>query len=211
MEMSGGTAIDYEESKLIQAGQRGNRQAVEKLLCTYRRQLFRSALRVLGNVADAEDVLQEAMLSAFRALPRFEGRSRFSTWLTRIVVNAAVMRKRALKARVAVSFEETKDGMAAPLSESLPSRILNPEEEFARTELREQLVSKIDELSPSLRAAFVTSQVEGRSTKETAERLGLTSSAAKARVWRARHRLAAALSGRHYGRGVIAPTEVCIS
>ena len=182
MGMCGGTAIHCGESKLIRAGRSGDRHAVEKLLCAHRRQLFRSALRVLGNVADAEDVLQEAMLSAFRALPRFEGRSRFSTWLTRIVVNAALTRKRALKVRVAVSFEETKDSMEAPLSESFPHRILNPEEEFARTELREQLVSKIDELSPSLRAAFVLCQVEGYSIKETAERLGLTSSAAKIRV-----------------------------
>lgn len=186
---------------MIRAGQRGDRQAVGKLICIYRRRLFRSALRALGNVADAEDVLQEAMLSAFRALPRFEGHSRFSTWLTRIVINAALTRKRALKVRVAVSFEETKDSVAAPLSESFSRRILNPEEEFARTELREQLASKMEELSPSLRAAFV---------KETAERLGLTSSAAKVRVWRARHRLAAELSGRHYGSRVISPAKVCI-
>ena len=210
MGMSGGTAIHYDESKLIRAGQRGGRQAVGKLICIYRRRLFRNAFRALGNVADAEDVLQEAMLSAFRALPRFEGHSRFSTWLTRIVINAALTRKRALKVRVAVSFEDTKDSMAAPLSESISRRILNPEVEFARTELREQLASKIFELSPSLRAAFVLRQVEGYSMKETAERLGLTSSAAKVRVWRARHRLAAELSGRHYGSRVISPAKVCI-
>jgi RNA polymerase sigma-70 factor (ECF subfamily) len=210
MGMSGETAARCDESRLIRAGQRGDRQAVEKLLCIYRRQLFRRALRVLGNGADAEDVLQEAMLSAFRALPRFEGRSRFSTWLTRIVINAALMRKRALKVQVAVSLEETKDSIAAPLLESFPRRILNPEEKFARTELREQLVSKIGELSPSLRAAFVLCQVEGYSTKETAARLGLTSSTAKVSVWRARRRLAAALSRRHSRSRVISPTNVCI-
>lgn len=141
------------------------------MLAGYRRIKFASQ-GLLGNVADAEEILQEAMLSAFRALPRFEGHSRFSRWLTRIVINAALMRKRALKMRVAASFEETKDSMDAPLSESFPHRILNPEEDFARTELREELVSKIGELSPSLRAAFVLCQVEGYSEKETAERLG---------------------------------------
>jgi hypothetical protein len=80
-------AIQGSEEKLIRAGQRGDHQAVETLFRRYQRPLFQTALRVLGNTEDAEDALQDGLLSAYRNLKRFEGRSQFSTWLTRIVIN----------------------------------------------------------------------------------------------------------------------------
>ncbi len=91
--------IQLNEEKLIRAGQRGDEQAVEALFRRYQRPLFQTALRVLGNTEDAEDALQDGLLSAYRNLKRFEGRSQFSTWLTRIVINAALMRRRSAKAR----------------------------------------------------------------------------------------------------------------
>src|SRR5277367_4968068 len=81
------------EQKLIRAGQRGDALAIETLYRRYQRQLFQTALRVLGNAEDAEDALQDGLLSAYRNLKRFEGRSQFSTWLTRIVINAALMKR----------------------------------------------------------------------------------------------------------------------
>src|SRR6202140_624422 len=92
MELLIGAASQLDEDALICAGRRGDHQAVETLFRRYQRRLFQTAMRVLGNAADAEDVLQDAMLSAYRALSRFEGRSQFSSWLTRIVINAALMR-----------------------------------------------------------------------------------------------------------------------
>src|SRR5215467_2447608 len=86
--------IPGSEEKQIRAGQRGDHQAVETLFRRYQRPLFQTALRVLGNTEDAEDALQDGLLSAYRNLKRFEGRSQFSTWLTRIVINAALMRRR---------------------------------------------------------------------------------------------------------------------
>src|SRR2546426_7632086 len=77
-------AIQPNEEKLIRAGQRGDERAVETLFRRYQRPLFQTALRVLGNTEDAEDALQDGLLSAYRNLKRFEGRSQFSTWLTRI-------------------------------------------------------------------------------------------------------------------------------
>ena len=88
---------ELNEAKLIRAGQRGDSQAVETLFRRYQRPLFQTALRVLGNAEDAEDALQDGLLSAYRNLKRFEGRSQFSTWLTRIVINAALMRRRSAK------------------------------------------------------------------------------------------------------------------
>ena len=108
--------IPGSEEKLIRAGQRGDQQAVETLFRRYHRPLFQTALRVLGNTEDAEDALQDGLLSAYRNLKRFEGRSQFSTWLTRIVINAALMRRRSAKARPAVSLDEP------PREDELPAR-----------------------------------------------------------------------------------------
>src|SRR5437879_12030470 len=92
------------EDKLIRAGKRGDHQAVETLFRRYQRPFFQTALRVLGNTEEAEDALQGGMLSAYRNLKRFEGRSQISRWLTRIVINAELMRRRSPKARPAASL-----------------------------------------------------------------------------------------------------------
>src|SRR5271169_662475 len=101
------------EQKLIRAGQRGDAAAIETLFRRYHRQLFQTALRVLGNAEDAEDALQDGLLSAYRNLKRFEGRSQFSTWLTRIVINAALMKRRSAKSRPAVSLDDQRESRGA--------------------------------------------------------------------------------------------------
>src|SRR5713226_3522045 len=78
------------EELLIRKGLRGDEEALETLFTRHKRTLFQTALRLLGNAEDAEDALQDGLLSAYRNLKRFEGRSQFSTWLTRIVINAAL-------------------------------------------------------------------------------------------------------------------------
>src|SRR4029453_15126353 len=95
---------ELNEAKLIRAGKRGDSQAVETLFARYHGPLFKTALLVLGNAEDAEDALQDGLLSAYRNLKRFEGRSQFSTWLTRIVINAALMRRRSARSGPAVSL-----------------------------------------------------------------------------------------------------------
>jgi RNA polymerase sigma-70 factor (ECF subfamily) len=135
------------EDKLIRAGQRGDHQAVETLFRRYQRPLFQTALRVLGNAEDAEDALQDGMLSAYRNLKRFEGRSQFSTWLTRIVINAALMRRRSAKSRPAVSLDETPREDELPASERFADDGPNPEQVFASTEIREMISENLDELS----------------------------------------------------------------
>src|ERR1700739_4462952 len=124
------------EARLIRAGQKGDAQAVETLFRRYQRPLFQTALRVLGNTEDAEDALQDGLLSAYRNLKRFEGRSQFSTWLTRIVINAALMRRRSAKARPAVSLDETPYQDELPPSERFADDGPNPEQVFASTEIR---------------------------------------------------------------------------
>ena len=187
---------ELNEAKLIRAGQRGDGQAVQALFKRYHRPLFQTALRVLGNTEDAEDALQDALLSAYRNLKRFEGRSQFSTWLTRIVINAALMRRRSAKARPAVSLDEPPRDDELPAAERFASRELNPEQVFAGTELREMINNNLAELSPLLRTAFVLREVEGYSTGEAAKKLGVTENTLKARLWRARHQLSERLGRR---------------
>src|ERR1700737_1069439 len=124
-------AMQFDEGKLIRAGQRGDSQAVEALFRRYQRPLFQTALRVMGNTEDAEDALQDGLLSAYRNLKRFEGRSQFSTWLTRIVINAALMRRRSAKARPAVSLDETHHEDEIPASERFADDGPNPGQAIA--------------------------------------------------------------------------------
>ena len=184
------------EERLILAGQKGDSQAVEMLFRRYQRPLFQTALRVLGNAEDAEDALQDGFLSAYRNLKRFEGRSQFSTWLTRIVINAALMRRRSAKARPAVSLDETPREDELPAAERFADDGLNPEQVFENTEIREMINENLDELSPLLRTAFVLREVQGFSTGEAARKLGVTENTLKARLWRARHQLAERLGQR---------------
>ena len=182
--------------KLIRAGQRGDHQAVETLFRRYQRPLCQTALRVLGNTEDAEDALQDGLLSAYRNLKRFEGRSQFSTWLTRIVINAALMRRRSAKARPAVSLDEPPREDELPAAERFADDGLTPEQVFENTEIREMLSENLDQLSPLLRTAFVLREVQGYSTGEAAKKLGVTENTLKARLWRARHQLAERLGRR---------------
>src|SRR6202035_5012777 len=186
----------FNEEKLIRAGQKGDSQAVEALFNRYHRPLFQTALRVLGNAEDAEDALQDGLLSAYRNLKRFEGRSQFSTWLTRIVINAALMRRRSAKSRPAVSLDEAPREDELPVVERFAAKGPNPEQMFAGTELREMISANLDELSPLLRTAFVLRDVQGYSTGEAAKKLGVTENTLKACLWRARHQLAERLGRR---------------
>src|ERR1700742_3479065 len=190
------SGAQYNEDKLIRAGQRGDQQAVDVLFERYHRPLFQTALRVLGNAEDAEDALQDGLLSAYRNLKRFEGRSQFSTWLTRIVINAALMRRRSAKARPAISLDETPREDELPASERFADSGPNPEQVAVSTELREMISENLDELSPLLRTAFVLRDVQGYSTGEAAKKLGVTENTLKARLWRARHQLAERLGRR---------------
>src|SRR5258708_5005146 len=108
-------AIQTNEEKLIRAGQRGDEQASEAFFRGYPRPVVHAALGVGGNGEEAEDALKGGLLSGYRNLKRFEGRSQFSTWLTRIVINAALMRRRSAKARPAISLDET------PREDELPA------------------------------------------------------------------------------------------
>src|SRR5579862_2352126 len=148
-----------EEKGLIKLAMRGDASAFESLYSRHKRALFQTALRVLGNVEDAEDALQEGLLAAYRNLKRFEGRSQFSTWLTRIVINAALMRLRSKRSRPAVSLDDWSAEGEVPLAERFADDSPDPEQVYAGTERREMINQSLIRLSKLPRSAFVNLEV----------------------------------------------------
>jgi len=184
-----------EEHGLIRRAVRGDASAFESLYSRHKRALFQTALRVLGNVEDAEDALQEGLLAAYRNLKRFEGRSQFSTWLTRIVINASLMRRRSMRSRPAVSLDHfSEEENSTPAEERFAAADPSPEEIYERRELRSLIKANLDELSPVLRDAFVLRENQGMTTSEAARALGVSENTLKARLWRARQQLAERLA-----------------
>ncbi|HTQ87428.1 MAG TPA: sigma-70 family RNA polymerase sigma factor [Candidatus Solibacter sp.] len=175
---------------LIQKAQAGNQDALETLFSKQSPALYQTALRLVGTPEEAEDVLQEGMLSAFRNLRRFEGRSQFSTWLTRIVINAALMRLRSRRSRPAVSLDEhLADDDEMTFADQFPDPAPSPEQVVARRELEGLLRQNLETLSPVLRSAFILREMEGFSTEEAAEELGISQGTLKARLHRAKRQL----------------------
>lgn len=158
-------------------------------------QIYNLALRMLNDPQEAEDVLQETFLSAFKALPDFEGRSSLGTWLYRIASNASLMRLRKKRPET-VSVDEP---LATDDGEYLPRQLTDwtnlPEEELLNSETRRVMDQAIGELPESLRIVFVLRDLEGLSTAETGEVLDLSEGAVKTRLHRARLWLRDRLSG----------------
>jgi RNA polymerase sigma-70 factor, ECF subfamily len=148
--------------------------------------LFRVALRSLRNVEDAEDAVQDALLSAYKHIGSFEGRAQLSTWLTKIVMNVARMKLRSRPRQEIVSLDETLRGSETTLASELADPGPNPESYCAHAEMEETLRTALDRISPKLRIAFQMREFSGYSVRETADSLGISTSAVKSRVNRAR-------------------------
>jgi RNA polymerase sigma-70 factor, ECF subfamily len=177
------------ELALVNAAREGDMQAFEQLIQKYDRNVFRIAQHITQNREDAEDVVQDAFLKAYQNLNKFQGNSKFYTWLVRIAVNEALMRLRKRKADKTVSMDEdveTEDG-------SMPREVAdwspNPEQLYGQSELSDILGKTIQGLPAGFRTVFVLRDVEGLSTEETAEMLGLSVPAVKSRLLRARLQL----------------------
>jgi len=197
------------EATLVREAIAGDHNALDTLFAQHSRALFQTALRLLGNPEDAEDALQEAMLSAYRNLPRFEGRSQFSTWMTRIVINAALMRRRSKRAHPALSLDDSTEEKT-PMAERFADGHPSPEQLYASAELSQRVKENLRTLSPLLRNAFELRELEGLSADEAAKALGVSRNTLKARLWRARQQLAGRLGDvlRHGSRITQAPGQL---
>lgn len=187
-------SMSEEPIVVIEELQSGDRTAYADLLDAQAPKIYRLALRMLGNHQEAEDVLQETFLNAFRSIDSFEGRADIGTWLYRIATNQALMRLRK-NVPPTISIEEpypSEDHETSPLQ--LEDWCCLPEEEFASEEAVQEIENAIHSLSPALRAAFVLRDLHELSTRETAEVLGISESAVKTRLLRARLNLRDELS-----------------
>ncbi len=176
----------YDEANLISRLKAGDKSACAECIEIHSPLIYRLALQLMGNEAEAEDVLQETFLSAFKAIDSFEGRSGLGTWLYRIAYNASMMRLRRSDPYT-ISVEETldTDGLAV-----VPSQLFDwcclPEKDFESDEVRQELDMAVNELPETLKAVFVLRELEGLSTAETANALEISEGAVKVRLHRAR-------------------------
>jgi len=150
----------------------------------------RFAMRWLRNAEDAEDAVQEAMLSAFRNIARFDGRSRMSTWVTSIVINAVRMRLRSRSRSRTVSLDEPHDGTERVLSDLIVDPARTPEQILEERELQALVVKLTACLSPCQRGALRLCEQEGRSVREAAAILGVAEGTVKSQLARGRAKLA---------------------
>jgi len=177
-----------DDSKLIERLRAGEDDAYRDLVAMHGGRLLAVARRIMRNDDDARDCIQDAFLSAFRSIDRFEGKARLGTWLHRIVVNACLMKLRASKRRP----EEPVDPQLPELdrygfrigSSELPRK--GVDEILERSELREQVRAAIDELPDSYRIVLLLRDIEEYDTAQTAEMLAMTPGAVKVRLHRAR-------------------------
>jgi len=154
---------------------------------------YRRAYRYLGNAADAEDAVQDALLSACRHLDQFKGQSKMSTWLTTIVINSALTQLRRRPRQIHMSLDEQfGEDPGYCVSERLADRRPSPEDECIKSELYERLMQYVAELPASLRKAFQLRELDGMTTSEAAHILGVADVTVKAQVSRARAKLKAA-------------------
>lgn len=183
-----------------------NSEVLEELFSRYRAPLYKTALRLVGNPEDAEDALQDGLLAAFRHLGGFEGRSQISSWLRRIVFNAAVMQLRRRRAEMATSIDEPADPDQHSLAQRIPDHGPNPEEIYQRQELLQIVARCFRSLPAPYQRAVWLCHVQGLKIREAAEALGLPKGTLKTQLHRARRRLmkqvaeARLRQGRHSNR-----------
>lgn len=182
------------DEALITRLQAGDQTAYSELVEEHAGRIYRLALRMVGNEADAEDVLQETFLSAFKSIDQFEARSSLSTWLYRIASNAALMKLRR-KEPEQISVDEPLENEEGDM---MPRQFFDfcclPEDSLLRDEARVVMQQAVDDLPAALRSVFVLRELEGLSTEETAAALDLSISAVKSRLMRARLKLREDLS-----------------
>ena len=179
------------EAELVSSARDGDPAAIRELIRRLNPRLFRVARGIVDSDAEAEEVVQEAYLAAFTKLDGFRGEARFSTWITRITLNAAGMRRRA--ARPHESYDTvieigTEQTSVVPFP---TTNIERPEAAMARGQVRDMLEAAIASLPASLRVVFLMHESEGMDIRAIARDLGLNPITVKTRLFRARRRMRA--------------------
>jgi RNA polymerase sigma-70 factor (ECF subfamily) len=183
----------------LKALQAGDRSEFARFVDAFSPQVYRLALKILGNPQDAEDVLQNTFMKVLQAIGGFEGRASLSTWLYRIAVNEALMLLRRHKPVVQLAMEYEEDNLDLQLPTQFTDWCCLPEEELLSTESKAFLDQAVQRLPEKLRVVFILRDMEGLSIRETGQALGLSDTAVKTRLLRARLNLREQLS-QYFGK-----------
>jgi len=177
---------EIREQGLIRRVQAGEKQVFYELVKPYERRIYSAAFAILRNEAEAEDAAQEAVLKALTHIQQFRADARFSTWLTQITVNEALMKRRKAHAEIMepIGEREEDDGTYTPRDfadwREIPSEVLE------RKEIRQKLADALSALAEKYRKVFVLRDIQHLSIEETAEALGISRASVKTRLLRAR-------------------------
>ena len=183
------TTLDIHGQGVAVQSRQDKVQLLTDLIVSHLVRFRRIAGRILGNIHDAEDAVQDAFLSAFTHLDQFTGQAKMSTWLTAIVMNAARMKLRQRSPQAQMSLDQPHGEQNLLLAETLPDHQPNPEEVCCSRELAEKLADATAQLSPTLRKTFQLRDLDGLSTSETAHLLGVPDGTVKSQLARGRVRL----------------------
>lgn len=180
----------WDERAILERLRRRDELAFELLVRRYSGRMLAVARRLVRDEEEARDAVQDALLSAFRSMPRFEGGSQLGTWLHRIVVNSALMRLRSRRRHPESSIEDLlpvfgPDGHRAFRADEQPGA----DEQVEREQLRVMVRHSVDQLPDGYREVYLLRDVDELSTEETAAALGITPNAVKIRLHRARQAL----------------------
>jgi RNA polymerase sigma-70 factor (ECF subfamily) len=179
--------VDPTDSELLRLSRAGDAAAFDKLIRRHDRRLYRIARSVLVDDQEAEDVIQETFVKAFKALSGFRGSAKLSTWLTRITLNEAIRGRRRRRSLVQLEALQGRDQQLSPAPATAPEQ--DPEHRTAQHQIRKVLERAIDDLPDGLRTVFVMRDVEELSTAETARNLRSREATVKTRLHRARRML----------------------
>jgi RNA polymerase sigma-70 factor, ECF subfamily len=195
---------ELREQDLIRRVQAGEKEHFYELVKPYERRIYTAAFAILRNEAEAEDAAQEAVLKALTHIRQFRAEARFSTWLTQITVNEALMRRRKAHSEIMepIGERQEQDGTYTPRDFADWREI--PSEALERKEIRQKLAGAVAALAAKYREVFMLRDVQHLSIEETAEALGISQASVKTRLLRARlmlrDMLAPGLSGSWFGR-----------
>ena len=188
LNLAGANSTDQKDEILVAEAVRGNSAAFEILFERYQQKMFHVALSRLQNAEDAEDAVQQTFQQAFVHLKSFQGQSRFSTWLTRIAINEALMLLRKRRpGHLSIEGHQSVDEESYALE--IKDTAVTPEERYGQKEMQNVLTGAINELRPILKTVVNLSEIGELSTRKTAEALGVRVGTVKARTFRARRLL----------------------
>jgi RNA polymerase sigma-70 factor, ECF subfamily len=184
-------AAPADDAALLARLRAGDNEAYAQLIRSQHRPLFRIARRLLGNDEDARDAVQDAFISAFKSIGTFAATSRLSTWLHRVVINAALMKLRTRRRHPEEEIEKYLPRFQEDGHQVVPSVEWNETAEtlLQRSEMRDLVRTAIDQLPETYRTVLLLRDIEELNTEETARMLGITTTAVKLRLHRARQAL----------------------